>query len=265
MDPDATTIPPSTLVIPCFNEAARLRPPAFLDALDRYPWLGLIFVDDGSSDGTVDVLRQIVNRADGRARLVVLSRNSGKAEAVRVGMLTAFKSMPVFAGYWDADLSTPLDAVPALASVLCRNPAIEVVLGSRVQLLGRHIRRSAWRHYLGRIFATGASLALSLPVYDTQCGAKLVRVNERTRSIFTEPFRTRWVFDVELIARFLQASRAAEPDGPAPAARLYELPLYEWLDEPGSKVRLIDGLRAFIDLYRVRRDYGPRPNGRQGS
>ena len=117
-------------------------------------------------------------------------------------------------------------------------PAVEFVLGSRVMLMGRDIRRKATRHYLGRVFATAVSHALDLPVYDTQCGAKILRVNAATATLFDPPFRSAWIFDVELIARYLRLPVA--PGEPARRDRLYELVLPAWHDRPGSKLRWHD-------------------------
>jgi hypothetical protein len=69
-------------------------------------------------------------------------------------------------------------------------------------MLGRDIRRSAFRHYAGRLFATFASLQLRLPVYDTQCGAKIFRATPEVVALFGRPFRLRWCFDVEVLSRF---------------------------------------------------------------
>jgi hypothetical protein len=117
-----------------------------------------------------------------------------------------------------------------------------------VRLLGRHIERSALRHYLGRVFATGASLTLGLPVYDTQCGAKLLRAGELARRLVAEPFLTRWVFDVELLARLSRLVR----DEPVPIEqRVHEVPLLRWTDVPGSKVRPWDFMRSGLELARI--------------
>jgi glycosyltransferase involved in cell wall biosynthesis len=240
--------PPFCLVVPCFNEAARLNERAFLACLETTAALRILFVDDGSADETRAVLDRIARAAPGRAAVLPMARNVGKAEAVRQGVLQAAGEEPSYIGYWDADLATPLQAIDDFLAVLGRRQTVDIVLGSRARLLGREIRRRAVRHYFGRVFATAASLALGLPVYDTQCGAKMFRVNERTIRVFERPFASRWSFDVELIARYLDA-----PDGAAAPQRIYELALRQWHDVPGSKVRLRDVPRAFGDLLRVRR------------
>src|SRR5438132_292008 len=76
-------------------------------------------------------------------------------------------------GYWDADLSTPLDQVDRLLAALRDDPQCRLAMGSRVKRLGADIMRRPSRHILGRIFATFASGILGFGVYDSQCGAKL--------------------------------------------------------------------------------------------
>jgi dolichyl-phosphate beta-glucosyltransferase len=205
-------------------------------------------VNDGSTDETIIVLEDIRDRRPGQVRILDLRRNQGKAEAVRRGMLEAIDQSPEYAGYWDADLATPLGVLPEFVGAAGVAAGAEMVLGSRVQLLGRRIERSPMRHYLGRIFATTVSLLLGIRVYDTQCGAKLFRVDERMRSIFAEPFRSRWIFDVELLARFMRLRRA---EGGEPLEEICEEPLPEWRDVAGSKVGPTAFVTAFFDLVRI--------------
>lgn len=243
----------TTVVIPCFDEADRLPTAAFAAHLESDSETDFLFVDDGSRDHTLSVLKKMAEEHPGRIQVVALPENRGKAEAVRLGVLAALDQGPGFVGYFDADLSTPLSEIGRLRSILNEKTEIEIVLGSRVQLLGRRIRRSAFRHYVGRFFATTAAWSLNLAVYDTQCGAKLFRLDDHTRSLFAEPFLTNWTFDVELIARRIRIGH--EQHLPRIGSVLYELPLDEWTGVSGSKVRPLDLPRALIGLWRIRRHY----------
>jgi dolichyl-phosphate beta-glucosyltransferase len=240
--------PSTTLVVPCYNEASRLDVSAFRGGLEALPFLRLVFVDDGSRDRTRQVLEQFT-RAHDRAAVLVLDQNVGKGEAVRRGVLVALADSPSWVGYWDADLSTPLEALRDFLALGASLPGVDIILGSRVKILGRTIERRLYRHYIGRFYATAASLTLGLPVYDTQCGAKLFRVNARTRALFERPFGSRWVFDVELLERYLdgRVGDAAAAEG------IYELALKEWRHSPGSKVRVSDAFRSAFDLWRIYR------------
>ncbi len=246
-------MPDVTLVVPCFNEAARLDVEAFRAFRLPEPAreLEIVFVDDGSRDATREVLQRLVASMAGRARLIALDANGGKAEAIRQGMLSALGGSSAFVGYWDADLATPLEELPRFLQAMDQHPHASFVVGSRVKLMGRAIERKPLRHYLGRVFATAASQTLGLPIYDTQCGAKLLRVDALTPRLFAERFGSGWVFDVELLARFL----AEEPDG---EHRIYELPLDTWSDVAGSKVKATDFVRSAAHLAALWRKYPRR-------
>lgn len=242
-------MPDVCVIVPCFNEASRLRSADFLAFLDRHPWASVCFVDDGSADGTFDALNRLrVERPD---RILVhrLASNAGKAEAVRAGVLhvTASGAWPVL-GYWDADLSTPLDEVEHLLSALVENPACRLVLGSRVKRLGSHIDRKVSRHVLGRIFAACASGILGVEVYDSQCGAKLFR-RDAVSIFFRDPFLTRWLFDLEMLVRL----RNEAGMGAVEMAR--EVPLRRWEEVRGSKLKLSDMFRVPAELLRLRAHY----------
>ena len=221
----------SVIVIPCYNEANRLDASAF-HHLVHVPGVDLLFVDDGSTDRTSIVLNEICATMESRATVLTLARNSGKAEAVRQGMLRALGSGADVVGYYDADLATPPHEMLRLIAVLGESEAL-VALASRVRLLGTKIERRAMRHYLGRIFATVASLCLGIPIYDTQCGAKVFRASKSLREALADPFASRWGFDVELIGRLLVGDQRTP--GFSPDCFL-EMPLKSWRDIPGSKL-----------------------------
>lgn len=240
-----------TLVIPCFNEAARLDRAAFEQALVTTGWLDFCFVDDGSTDDTGALLAAMAAAHPRRVHVLTLTRNSGKAEAVRQGLQHAAASSPLV-GFWDADLATPLSECAGLRDTFLQIPHADWIFGIRLRSLGRTIERRALRHYLGRVFATATTLTLDVHSYDTQCGAKLFRVTPLLLAVLSEPFRSRWIFDVEMLVRAHALLRTVHPD---PLAQLvYEQPLARWTHQGGSKVRPTDFVRALRDLFRLRRD-----------
>lgn len=241
------------LVVPCYNEERRLRPDAFCSFLAEHHAVRILFVDDGSRDGTRQILGQVCSGCYGRAEILGLERNRGKAEAVRYGVEHALRHCePEIVGYWDADLATPLTAINGFLNVLREHPEVLMVFGARVKLLGRRVERRAVRHYLGRVFATTVSNILRLPIYDTQCGAKMFRLDAAARAVFADPFLSKWVFDVEILARYL---KFFDGDTGKLAQAIYEYPLEEWVDVAGSKVHASDFLKAFVDIVRIKRKY----------
>ena len=255
MAPSAAKV---TLVVPCYNEEVRLPVADYIgyakaSGTSNRAATRLLFVDDGSRDRTVDVLQCIIDGSPaGCVNMLKLPSNQGKAEAVRQGLLQAVASSSDgdIVGFWDSDLATPLAAVEQLAELLRSRPQLQMVFAARVALLGRKVKRSPIRHYIGRVFATLASLALNLAIYDTQCGAKLFRVTPTLRAVLAAPFMTRWVFDCEMIARFAALS-AASASQPPLEETIYEYPIEEWVDVAGSKVKPTDVVRMAIGLVRI--------------
>ena len=231
------------VVIPCYNEERRLDLTK-LASLAESGRVQLLFVDDGSTDGTSAALGRLRNTA-GAVDVLRLPRNVGKAEAIRRGLVHGVDSGADVLGYYDADLATPPEELLRLLALLESRPDLVFVLAARVGLLGRRIERRAFRHYLGRTFASIASIILRIPVYDTQCGAKAFRVTPALRDAIGAPFRSSWVFDVELIGRLLGGTSTVEP---VPITAFEEMPLREWRDIPGSRLRFVEMARALFDL-----------------
>jgi dolichyl-phosphate beta-glucosyltransferase len=238
--------PKTGIVVPCYNEASRLPATDFIRFLDQFSEISFCFVNDGSSDKTQEVLEGLANDRTNQAAVIKLESNKGKAEAIRIGMkhILSWQSFE-FVGYWDADAATPLSEIPRFIEVLKERSPTQFVCGSRIRRMGALIERFWYRHYLGRILATVASLILQMPVYDTQCGAKIIRV-ELARNIFNDPFLTRWFFDVELLARtkiILGEEKARQA--------IFEVPLENWQDKGDSKLSLLDCIRSPYHLLRI--------------
>jgi len=242
--------PETGVVVPCYNEARRLPAEKFKAFCRERPWVHFCFVNDGSSDGTLDVLRKIKNDFPKQVSVDDLGENRGKGEAVRAGVKQLCKAGGfAFIGYWDADLSTPLDEIPRFLDVAREHPGVEFLCGSRIRRMGAVVERKPHRHYLGRVFATATSLLLHLGVYDTQCGAKLFTAKLAER-IFDEPFLSWWFFDVELFARTIAMVGLEEAQ-----RAIFEVPVREWREREGSKRTPLTYLRAPVDLLRIHGHY----------
>ncbi|MBN2194624.1 MAG: glycosyltransferase [Polyangiaceae bacterium] len=247
------------IVVPCFNEARRLTPAAFAPLLVS-PDLALLFVDDGSTDDTAMVVERLLAQA-GTGQLHRLPKNRGKAEAVRAGLLFGLERGHRWVGYADADMATSADDVVRLAHTV-KDGDVAAVIAARVQMLGSRVERRFTRHVVGRVFATVASLGLGVPVYDTQCGAKVFADDPALRCALARPFSNRWAFDVELLGRLLcPEDPAIEPVAPS---RIRELPVQSWVDVPGSKLRPTSMVAAGLGLLRICADYRWRQDRTRG-
>ncbi len=230
-----------TLVVPCRNEALRLNPDAFLEALGANPSLALLFVDDGSTDSTAERIARLV-RSSPAIDGLYLPRRAGKAEAVRQGVLQLLEhSAAELIGFWDADLATPLSCVPRFIQGFDDAPAVQMVIGSRWPHLGAHIDRNLFRTCSGTLMKKLIRCVLSAPIYDTQCGAKIM-VRDLAEELFARPFISPWLFDVELFRRMGKERILSG---------VKELPLDEWHDVPGSKLTLRAAFRSLFDLCRI--------------
>lgn len=230
-----------TLVIPCWNESRRLVVGDFLDALRWYPFLKFVFVDDGSSDDTAEILAYL-EHASPSVHACYLPKNVGKAEAVREGVNWALEHTDSEAiGFWDADLATPFSELPAFVKELDEDPSCETVVGARWPHLGSQIDRNVFRHCTGGLMKTLIRFVLRAPVYDTQCGAKVFR-RECAKRVFSRPFHSRWLFDVEILKRIGKDDMLRS---------VHEVPLSYWRDVRGTKLGFLDSMRLLPDLMRI--------------
>ena len=237
------------IIIPCYNEADRLDTNKFIDYLSKNTHLHFLFIDDGSTDNTNLIIKQIILKFNSLASLLINETNKGKAESVRLGVIESYKMNPDFIGFLDADLAAPIEEIDNLLKIIKKDKTKEVVFASRIQLIGSEIKRNYFRHFFGRVFATVVSNILNLPVYDTQCGAKIFS-RKICDDIFYEQFISPWLFDVELFARLLNAHGMERT-----IQMSYEHPVSKWVDIDGSKVKPIYFLKAPFELLKIVRHY----------
>jgi len=243
-----------TVVVPCYNEAERLDAAPLLAFVDGHPDASFLLVNDGSKDATGAVLEAVAAQRPGRIAALQLTPNRGKAEAVREGLRAALAAGAEIVGFLDADMSTPPSEIDDLLAALAR-PGVQVAIGARIRMLGYDIDRSTVRHYLGRVFATAASLILRASAYDTQCGAKLFRAGPALAEALAAPFLSRWAFDVEFLGRLLIGTPAAAP---LPLNAIVEVPLAVWHDVKGSKLGIGGMAKTIGDLALVANDLAGR-------
>ncbi|MBC8259654.1 MAG: glycosyltransferase [SAR324 cluster bacterium] len=234
------------IVVPCYNEAERLQLTEFSEFFKVNENTYFCFVNDGSIDETKNILADFVDNNEEYCQVVHLPYNQGKAEAVRQGITTLLKKQKFkFVGFWDADLATPLSTLHEFIEIFQSNSELVVVCGSRILRLGASIRRSTFRHYFGRVFATIASNILKIPVYDTQCGAKIFRI-EHAELIFSKIFLSAWFFDIELFARTIELMGRQKT-----ISSIYEVPLRQWHDKGDSKVSWGSMIRTPVELLKI--------------
>lgn len=234
------------VVIPCFNEADRLKVDVFAEFACDCDDVELIFVDDGSADATMQSAQKIAAKAASSVSVLRLDRNCGKAEAVRQGMLWAsHRDFPAIA-FWDADLATPLHTISDFLDVLTRHAKVEVVWGTRLPLMGHTIDRDAIRRQTGRLFSASSAAAVGVGIRDALCGAKMFRTGPILDAVLAQPFSSRWIFDVEILARL--DTLLKQTNGTPVNESLYEFPLDEWYEIAGSRLRMTDFLRAAVEL-----------------
>jgi dolichyl-phosphate beta-glucosyltransferase len=226
-----------SVVIPALNEAARLprtleRVRSFLEA--RREAYEIVVVDDGSTDGTAETAAA----AGGpHARVLRNDGNRGKGFSVRRGMLSARGDRRLMT---DADLSTPIEDLPRLEACLAQGSDVAVAsraaAGANVE-----IHQPLYRESLGRAFNALVRALLVPEIHDTQCGFKLFS-GPAAAAVFRRARNDGFAFDVE--ALFL-ARRLG--------FRVVEVPV-TWRNDAASRVGVLSGSLAFVDLARIRVD-----------
>lgn len=230
-------------IIPFYNEESRFSAILYDKIFVDNTKVNFLLVDDKSEDNTLQILTCLKEKY-ANVSILSLQSNVGKAEAIRSGILAVDTDKYDFIGYLDADMATPIDEFMRLFDFISKNNSVSIVMGSRIKLIGNKVNRSLKRHYFGRIFATIISqIILKVPVYDTQCGAKIIKAII-CKQLFETPFKTRWLFDVELLLRL-------KNNGYNLQNSVTEIPLNEWAEMGNSKIKFSEILSFPFQLIKI--------------
>jgi len=232
------------LVVPCFNEARRLDT-EYWNSISAMSNVSLVFVNDGSSDRTADLLGEF--SATQNSEVLTHPKNLGKAEAIRTGLQHLVSGDSHLVGFIDADAAVPVHEVQRcidLARSVLQHDEMDCLWASRVALAGRNIDRSAYRHYTGRIIATLVSKGLEGFPYDSQCGFKLFKNCDSFGKAIEKPFLTKWFVDIEIMQRWHACSSTH--------LRIYEEPLWEWADQPGGNLTAKNAFSVMKEVFAIR-------------
>ncbi|KJD33706.1 transcriptional regulator [Tamlana sedimentorum] len=233
------------VVIPCYNEEERLLSDEFLSYIDKYSGYHLCFVNDGSKDNTLDVLKNLQKGREDFITVYDCEKNGGKAEAVRLGMLhMATKEDLDYIGFLDADLSTDLEDFDDLVKTI-ETSSFKIVSGSRISRMGANITKESARKIISLTINYIIRKILKMDFKDTQCGAKIFS-KDVINIGFGEKFVTQWIFDVEIFKRMshhfgLKKARTL----------LCEQPLKRWVHADGSKLSMKDSIKIVMQLGQI--------------
>ncbi|WP_179021757.1 response regulator [Winogradskyella forsetii] len=245
------------VVIPCYNEEERLLSDEFLSYIDKNSGYHLCFVNDGSKDKTLKVLKNLQKGREDFITVYDCEKNGGKAEAVRLGMLhMAEKEDLDYIGFLDADLSTDLADFDDLVKTI-ETSDFKIVSGSRISRMGANITKESARKIISLTINFVIRKILKMDFKDTQCGAKIFH-KDVINIAFGEKFVTQWIFDVEIFKRMsihfgLKKAKAM----------LCEQPLKRWIHADGSKLSMKDSVKIVFQLGQIAWVYGGKKQNKR--
>jgi CheY-like chemotaxis protein len=233
------------VVIPCYNEEERLLSKEFTDYINKNSGYHLCFVNDGSKDKTLEVLKNLQKGREDFITVYDCEKNGGKAEAVRQGMRFMAKKEDLdYIGFLDADLSTDLADFDDLVKTI-ETSEFKIVSGSRIARMGANITKESARKIISMTINLIIRKILKMDFKDTQCGAKIFS-KDVIEIAFAEKFVTQWIFDVEIFKRMSQHFGLNQAK-----AMLCEQPLKRWIHADGSKLSMKDSVKIVGQLGQI--------------
>ncbi len=234
------------IIVPCYNEEKRLPYRKFLDFATKHPEVLVCFVNDGSRDKTLSLLRGIQVESPQNICVYNMKQNGGKSAAVREGMLYVHENFQIpLLGFLDADLATTPEEWLQMAKYKEQYPRFGAVVGSRIPRLGAAINREDSRSFVSAIIKMIIRRILKANFQDTQCGAKIFH-RSLVPFLFNQAFMTPWLFDVEIFLRLQKKfGKTTLQNG------VLEFPLMQWDEVGDSRLKLKDTIKIPLQLSRL--------------
>ena len=243
------------IIVPCYNEENRLNVSAFRNFINKENQYHLCFVNDGSKDNTIVLLKDIQASNPSKVSVIDIKKNLGKAAAVRAGARYLHSRGDIgYVGFIDADLSTDFDDFDDLLKTLKTNRKLSMVFGSRAKNASAGIQKDSFRAVFSKIIKMLVFFILRLPIEDTQCGAKVFRA-ELIPILFKRNFFSRWLFDIEMFLRMKKYYGKATI-----LKKIHEQPLQRWVHMEDSKLGIKDSLEIPYRLLSIWFNYNVLQN-----
>lgn len=241
---------PYAIVIPCHNEEIRFPFDQFLNFAKENPEVILCFVNDGSTDKTLSVLKNLQKLSPTNIHLLNLLKNGDKSEAVRQGMLYIhMKFNASLIGFLNADLTILPQAWLAMAKYEELYPQYGAVVGSRFERFGANNLREDNRPFMRNLVEKFIHVILKTSFQDTQCGAKVFH-RSLIPFLFNQPFLTPWLFEEEIFLRLQNKfGKSTLQNG------VFEFPLMHWTKLDNTRLKFNHAIKISFQLFKLYYQY----------
>lgn len=234
------------VIVPCYNEGQRILENEYISFLNNHANFHLLFIDDGSTDNTFNVLSKLEKKHE-KISTLRLNENLGKAEAIRSGFNKIVNDNYDLIGYLDADLAIPFSEMLRLQEKI--NDGYHFAFSSKKPTKDSELEIKFKRYFVGRVLSFMVSKSLKLKIYDTQCGSKLMQ-SDLASIAFKSSFFSSWLFDVEIIWRIIiNNGRSFFKE------RAIEVPVKKLIDRGSSRIKLSDLFSLPFEFFKIHSHY----------